>query len=250
MHTSSYYIISGREEQGKDAILTGDEAHHLSRVNRARVGERVELLDGCGNVYEATVMKLEKTAVELRIESKREIGRPFPVDLALAVIKAGRMDLVAEKCTEIGVRRIIPYLCERSIWKGDGEDAGKKHERLVRKIESACKQCGQPWFPEVAPIMEFSELLELFPGYRKIFVADAMGQAALRHGDFSGSGSVLGITGPEGGLSGKERSLLTEAGAEPLSLGRFRLRSETAAICLVFRLVTEGESMSGNQRPD
>lgn len=225
-------------------ILDGDEAHHLSRVSRVRVGDRVELLDGHGTISEATVLKIQKTSVELRIESKRTIEKPYPVDLALAVIKAGRMDLVAEKCTEIGVRRIIPYLCERSVWKGDEEDAANKRERLVRKIESACKQCGQPWFPEVTPILKFQGLAGMIPGYAKTFLADAAGRTSLGRDDFPGTGPVLGITGPEGGFSEAERSQLADAGAESLSLGRFRLRSETAAICLAFRLLVECESTS------
>lgn len=224
--------------------LAGDEARHLARVNRAKEGDRVRLLNGRGTVSEATVARIQKASVDLRIESRRTVEKPFPVDLAIAVIKAGRMDLVAEKCTEIGVRRIIPYLCERSVWRGDEEDAEGKRERLVRKIESACKQCGQPWFPEVVPIIGFEELAGMIPGYAKTFLADSGGGAALRSGDFAGGGPVLGITGPEGGLSDGERSRLADAGAEFLSLGRFRLRSETAAICLTFRLLVEGESTS------
>ncbi len=244
MHTISYYVYSEKDVLGDVVILGGDEGHHLSRVSRARVGDRVGLLDGRGTISEATVLKIQKTSVELRIESKRTVEKPYPVDLALAVIKAGRMDLVAEKCTEIGVRRIIPYLCERSVWKGNEEDAANKRERLVRKVESACKQCGQPWFPEVTPIMKFQGLAGMIPGYAKTFLADAGGRARLCRDDFAGKAPVLGITGPEGGLSDGEHSQLADAGAEFLSLGRFRLRSETAAICLAFRLLVEGESTS------
>ncbi|MCU0639280.1 MAG: 16S rRNA (uracil(1498)-N(3))-methyltransferase [Candidatus Krumholzibacteria bacterium] len=244
MHTISYYICSEKDVRGDGVILGGDEAHHLSRVSRAKAGDMVGLLDGRGTIIEATVVKIQKTSVELRIESKRTVERPYPVDLALAVIKAGRMDLVAEKCTEIGVRRIIPYLCERSVWKGDEEDAGNKRERLVRKVESACKQCGQPWFPEIMPIIKFQDMAGMIPGYWKTYLADAGGRTYLHRCDVIGKGPVLGITGPEGGLSDCERSQLADAGAESLSLGRFRLRSETAAICLAFRLLVEGESTS------
>ncbi len=233
-----YFIVRAGDIGEKTARLRGEEYHHLAKVLRIREGERVRLLDGDGGLYESSVSRYENGEAILDLLSTSRPPRPRPVDLALPLFKAGRMDAAVEKCGELGVRAIIPFRSERSIWKEHGGDKEKKLERLRRKIESACKQAGQPYFPRVEDIVHFKGLISMIPLYPKVFLAD---------GEFGGGPDftredpkrpLLGIVGPEGGLTDEEREMILRSGAEALSLGNSRLRSETAAICLSFLLLS------------
>lgn len=219
--------------------MTGPELHHIRRVSRVRSGETITLLDGEGGVYTAGVEDLNDSEAVLKVISFEQAERRGSVDIAVGVTKGPRLDMAVEKCSELGARRFLPFTCRRSVWRGDADERIQKRDRLVRKIIAASKQSGQPYFPEVSRVLEFDALAGILSGYRKVFLADC-GGGALEDlgGDFEGD-AVLGIVGPEGGLSEGEISILLERKAVPLSLGPFRLRSETAAICLLYRLLLE-----------
>ncbi len=224
--------------------MIGPEFHHLVRVSRVKVGEIVKLLDGSGGIYEAMVEKIRDGEATLLIKSFFESEEPAPIDMALPLIRAPRLDIAFEKCAEIGVRKIIPYISERSVWRGGGQDVVHKRERLTRKVVAACKQSGQPHFPEVDQIRNFASLLEMLSTYSGVYLADRESEVTAIDMTENEGGQVLGIVGPEGGLSVGERESLVAHGAVPLSLGSFRLRSETAAICLLYRLRTDLQSAS------
>lgn len=164
-------------------------------------------------------------------------AEPFPVDIAIGIIKAPRFDLAVEKCTELGVRRIVPFTAERSVWRGANGEGKLKVERIRRKIVAACKQSGRPHFPAIDRIESFESLVELVSGYEAVFVADRHRGSAVPADALAVEGPVLGVVGPEGGLSGEERERLVGGGAKLISLGPLRLRTETAAICLSYRLL-------------
>ncbi|MCK4235798.1 MAG: RNA methyltransferase, partial [Candidatus Krumholzibacteria bacterium] len=187
-------------------------------------------------LFEARVRDISGSQVELEVLSCFEAKAPPVVDMALAVTRAPRLDMAVEKCSEIGVRRIIPFISSRSIWRGDGRSNERKRDRLVRKAETACKQSGQPFFPEVSRVISFNSLVGIIPSYAGAYLAHRGGENLEVLPREMGVGGVLGIVGPEGGLTSEELDSLQEAKAVLLSLGHFRLRSETAAICLLFKL--------------
>ncbi len=220
----------------KSIVVTGEEHHHLARVRRVREGDDVTVLDGSGGIYETTLVRLGRDAAILHVRSYRKAPAPPAIDMALAVTKAHRLDLAVEKCTEIGVRRFIPFTADRSVWRGGEKEAARKQGRLQRKILAACKQSGNPYFPAVRDLMDFNGLLAALDEYAVVCIADRDGMPLTSATDGSGRGWILGIVGPEGGFNDRERSALLGAGALAVSLGQYVLRSETAAICLLVRL--------------
>ncbi|MDZ7860157.1 MAG: 16S rRNA (uracil(1498)-N(3))-methyltransferase [Candidatus Krumholzibacteriota bacterium] len=232
MADSRYFYLSEDNIDSKNVYLSESESHHLSVVSRIKKGERVKLLDGRGGIYHARVKQSDarKTLVEITCKKKSEVL--FRPDIAIPLIRANRMDVAVEKSAELGARRIIPYLSERTIWRGEKKEAAKKKERLNRKVIAACKQSGQAYFPEVESIICFNDLLNIIDEYERVYLARRGGTRKAENGVTSDK--VLGITGPEGGLTKNEENMLQERGAIPVSLGNSRLRSETAAICLVF----------------
>ncbi|MFO7914845.1 MAG: RsmE family RNA methyltransferase [Candidatus Krumholzibacteriales bacterium] len=232
-----YFYVRNDNITGETGHIDPDEAHHLLSVCRARKGDTVDLLDGEGGIYRAVITDFAGGTVEFRLLESRMEERRFRPDIAIAVIKGGRMDIAVEKCAEIGVGRIIPYRSSRTVWRGGGEDARRKRERLHRKVVAACKQSGQPFFPEVEEVVDFSEMLEIASSYHGIYLADRAGKKL----DGPAAESSVGIVGPEGGLSAGERQQALAAGAVPVCLGDTRLRTETAAACMVFYLRMIGE---------
>lgn len=224
-------------ERGGTILLDGSELHHCVGVSRTRVGDVVKLLDGSGGTYEARVARIGAHEAVLEVISFSKAIEPPPVDIAIGIIKAPRFDLAVEKCTELGVRRLIPFSAERSVWRGEGGEGDLKVERIRRKIVASCKQSGRPYFPGIDRVESFESLVERLPAYEAVFVADQHSASSGPEAAQAGDGPVLGIVGPEGGLSGEETERLVGKGAKLLSLGPFRLRTETAAICLSYRLM-------------
>jgi 16S rRNA (uracil1498-N3)-methyltransferase len=224
--------VSKDDTDKRDVCLSVEESHHLSVISRIKKGEIVTLLDGCGGIYNARVKRIDERKSLVEIVDSRKAEVLFRPDIAIPVIRANRMNIAVEKCVELGVRRIIPYLSERTIWRGNKQDAKKKVEKLNRKVIAACKQSGQAYFPQVESIFSFNGFLNLLAEYERIYLAQSGAEHKVKSAGISGR--VLGIVGPEGGLAGEEKNMILRGGALSISLGRSRLRSETAAVCLVF----------------
>ncbi len=234
MGDKRYFHLNRNSIEGRIAFLSEKESHHLTNVSRIGKGEAVGLLDGRGGTYRGVIEDSNPRRVSIKLTESKFAQRGFMPDLALAVIKGSRMDLAVEKCSEIGVGRIIPFLCRRSVWRGGRNKRAAKRERLQRKVVSACKQAVQPYFAEVLEPVDFDRMLFMTRSYSAVFLARRGG---LSKGSLPGNnGSVLGIVGPEGGFSDEEMRAMEADGATTISLGDSRLRSETAAICLIFHL--------------
>jgi 16S rRNA (uracil1498-N3)-methyltransferase len=229
-------VIARVDPGEKSIVVTGAEHHHLAKVRRVKEGGDVTVLDGSGGIYETRVARLSRDTAILHVRSYRKMSGPPAIDMALAMTKAHRLDFAVEKCTEIGVRRFIPFTADRSVWRGGEKEAARKQDRLQRKVLAACKQSGNPYFPAVEDLLDFNGLLAVLDEYAVVCIADREGRPLTSVTDGSGQGRILGIVGPEGGFSDGERSELVGAGALAVSLGPHVLRSETAAICLLVRL--------------
>jgi 16S rRNA (uracil1498-N3)-methyltransferase len=202
------------------------------------IGDVVKLIDGRGGTYEARLKRIDGREAVFEVLSFATAPEPPPVDIAIGIIKAPRFDIAVEKCTELGVRRLIPFRAERSVWRGGEGEAELKVERVRRKITASCKQSGRSHIPAIEGIESFDSLLERIAAYAGAVVADQHAASADRDAGERASGPVLGIVGPEGGLSSEELERLVARGAGLVSLGPFRLRAETAAICLAYRLMS------------
>ena len=135
MSQERFFIIDGSPAKGDVVVLGEGESRHLFKVVRAKPGDEVTLLDGEGGKYRAvirtggTIGGLKKgSGVTAEIVSAIQAGPGYAVDVAVPLIKSHRMDLAVEKCAEMGVRRIIPFQCERSIWKGGEKESRKKQD--------------------------------------------------------------------------------------------------------------------------
>jgi 16S rRNA (uracil1498-N3)-methyltransferase len=204
--------------------LPEGEAHHVLEVLRGRVGDTLEVVDTERRLFVAELHEGREAVVLQALETPAEDVEIF---LYQAVPKGGRMDLVVEKATEVGVTRIVPLVTERGVVKPrDG-----KVERWRRVAEAAARQSLRLRVPEVPDPVYFPEA-----------VREAGGDGVLLHNaldldplEARVSSPVSLFVGPEGGWSEEEMRLAEEAGLAFAQLGPYRLRSETAGMVAVVR---------------
>jgi len=228
------------------ARLQGDEARHLSRVLRAKVGDAVTLFDGRGRSWLARVASMGRNDVGLEIERELSApesappeaatGGPAHVTLAVALPKGDRQKWMVEKLTELGVARLVPLATTRGV----AEATSGAQARLERVVVEACKQSGRNTLMEIAPGMTLAQLAAGPAAAARCVVADPGGSGVLPPPRTAAPGfpaGWLGLVGPEGGFTPEELAAADRMGCARIGLGPHILRVETAAIALAVRLL-------------
>ena len=141
------------------AELSGVEARHLSQVLRLKAGDKVELFDGKGTVAVATIKNASGKKVTLQVEDVKVFEKPkVQIILAVSVAKGERFDWLIEKCTELGVDRIVPVLFERTVKQPKNP---KIVERWNNIAISAAKQCRRAFLPQIDKAVTLPEAVEI-----------------------------------------------------------------------------------------
>jgi 16S rRNA (uracil1498-N3)-methyltransferase len=218
------------EVSGNRAALTGSHAQHLSRVLRVRIGQTFDIATGEG-VRSGTVSAIHDSRVEFELgEAVIEQVAPT-ITLALAIFKFDRMEWAIEKCTELGVARIIPVIAQRSE-SHLASAAIKRVERWARIARQASEQARRASPPEIDDPVKVKELIK-FPAANRVLLSESEHEMMLRDAVPERAEEILLAVGPEGGWTAAEIQLLSSEGWTTASLGNTILRAETAAIAAV-----------------
>ena len=211
--------------------LPEEESRHCVKVLRLVEGDEIDIVDGSGMWHHAriTMAHQKRCAVELVHSEENAPHWPHKIVVAIAPTKnMDRIEWMAEKCTEMGIDRIIPLLCHNS------ERKEVKTERLRKILVSAMKQSLKATLPqldEMTPIMKVINMP--FEGKRFICYCDMSLPREQRKTfarEYSATEDALILIGPEGDFSPEEVSAALAAGFIPVTLGQSRLRTETAAV--------------------
>jgi 16S rRNA (uracil1498-N3)-methyltransferase len=227
---SERFFISSTID-GESAALSGPEAHHLSHVLRAKVGDVVTLFDGSGSEFTARVQKIAKQHVEFVIEERRKINRESATSLTLAVAlpKGDRQRCLIEKAVELGVSRLVPLLTNRGV----AQPVDSALDRLKRAVIEASKQCGRNRLMEIANPCDLNALIENSKSISVRLFAHLGGQSLSELQKASHeSREIIAAIGPEGGFTDEELATAISGGWTKISLGPRILRIETAAIAI------------------
>ena len=219
------------ERHGDTAALTGTNAAHLARVLRARVGQQFDISLGT-QVRQGTITLVTDERVEFSLGEEVAAAAVIPIHLYLAIFKFDRFEWAIEKCTELGVARIVPFVARRTE-SHLAAAAAKRAERWRRIALEAAQQSRRVSPPEINDPVKFKQALEA-PG-RRIVLAESEQRILLRdvlESEATGREVSLAI-GPEGGWAAEELSQFEEAHWQRASLGSTILRAETAAITSV-----------------
>src|SRR5690349_23764499 len=142
--------------------LTADEARHLRDVLRLKAGDEVYVFDGRGREFRCTVVKITRAAAEMRIEAEVAPAKPesqLQLNLCVALLKGEKFDLVVQKATELGVRKITPLITRHAdIHLRDAADATKRVARWQRIALEAAKQSGRAFVPEISLPVAFDSV--------------------------------------------------------------------------------------------
>lgn len=218
--------------------LGREESHHLTRVLRLNVADEVELVDGAGNLYCGRIQSLGE--IVLVGEIKRQAAAEqdaSPLWVCQGDLKGKKMDVVVQKCTELGVSRILPFTSSRS--QGRLEPIRREHRRKRWEtiVKSACKQSGRLTLMACEADAALPELLtgSVLPEQAlKILFWEE--EQTLHLADLNWQEEEKPfclMLGPEGGFSGAEVEMARNNGWLIVSLGRQVLRAETATIAAV-----------------
>ncbi len=227
-----FFAYKGQIENG-GFIIDGGDAAHIASVLRCKTGDELIICDGEGTDYYCTIAEADKKRVVAKInESCPNSTEPrVSITLYQGLPKSDKMELIIQKCVEIGLTRIVPVKTEFAVAKLDGKEE-KKRERWQKIAESAAKQCGRGKIPLVDKAMTFAEALEDSRGCQgRIIPYENETERGIKQFATAFKGdSVAVFIGPEGGFSPKEIELAVKDGLTSVTLGKRILRTETAGL--------------------
>ena len=232
--------LPGNWAEGTTTSLPREQSDHLVKVLRLRSGAVVEIFDGEGRRWSATLTGAERGSYQLQIGAALA-DEPEPrlqLTLLQGIARGEKMDWIVQKATELGVHAIQPLITEFSVVRVDARQSERKAGHWLAVARSACEQCGRSRVPVVSAPIELREFASAAPAQpdTQRWVLDpganaSLVQAADRlRGQDAIPRRLQIVVGPEGGLSATELQQLLALGATPLALGPRILRSETAAI--------------------
>ncbi len=228
-------FIRSELQTGQDLELDKEQAHYLGRALRLRPGDALTIFSAGSGEFEAKLTSIGKSNGEIAVGAAVVTATESPLKLHLVqgVSRGERMDLVVQKATELGVKRISPVLTEYAMVKLEGSRASKRREHWQKIAESACEQSGRtrpPLIDEPMPLKNWFGSKTSETDVDLILKPNAAtAMASLK----APQTKVCLLIGPEGGFSDNEYEDAEISGFTAVSLGPRVLRTETAAIAAI-----------------
>ncbi len=211
-----------------------EESKHIARVLRLKTGDKIILTNGSGKIFTGIVASDNQKKCVVQVLDHYESASPPPVNIHIAVAPTkniARLEWFVEKATEAGITEITPMICDHS------ERTGIKTERLKKITIAAIKQSQQPWLPVINELTDFADVIQRpANGQRFIAYIDEIKPPELLKNACRPGDHVTVLIGPEGDFSNNEIDAAIQAGYVPISLGKNRLRTETAALAACFTI--------------
>jgi 16S rRNA (uracil1498-N3)-methyltransferase len=230
--------------EAAELALPPEAARHV-QVLRLQPGEALTVFNGEGGEWAAEVLRMGRQTVDVKLLAHHDVSRELRcrVTLAVGMPANERMDALVEKATELGVAAIVPLHCKRSVLKLVGERAEKRGRHWQAVAVAAAEQSGRTLVPRIEPVQTVEDWLAGLGGATRVgstaqqrrllsFAADALNAQHL----LAPCSEWLLLSGPEGGLDGKEEAAARLHGFLPLSLGPRVLRADTAPLAALAAL--------------
>lgn len=245
------FFIKQTDISNNNIIIEGEDVQHISKVLRLKEGDNIVLCDQQGTDYNVVIENISKQTVKTTIIDKEPSkGEPsMEVVLYQGIPKSTKMDLIIQKCTEMGITRIVPVFTTRTIVKLESDkDEAKKVSRWTKIAEEAAKQSARGIVPRIDMPMNLEKALM---DSRKLDVTlipyelekDMSVKAALQG---KTAKSVGFFVGPEGGFSTAEIDRAKQNNVMPVTLGSRIMRTETAGFAMLTCIMYEYDQMKTN----
>ena len=249
---SKFFVENSQINDNKIQII-GDDVNHISNVLRMKKEDELQICNQrTGENYICQIITFNKNSVECKIKEKIEETTESNVNITIfqGIPKFEKMELIIQKNTEIGVKKIVPVLMERTVVKLDDKIANKKIERWQKIAETAAKQSMRDIIPKIENIIRIKDMKS--SNYDAVIVAYENEEKNMlkqelknlkdsKKTEESKTYNIAIVIGPEGGISEKEIEILKENNAKFVSLGKRILRTETAGIVMSGNILYELE---------
>lgn len=220
-------------QSGQLLRLPARQSNYLCKVLRMQSGRELWLFNGRGGAWLCQIDEADAKQALVSVEAfdQENHESPLQLELAIALSKGDRFELVLQKATELGITRIQPMMTEHTDVKLNAERLKKKHEHWQGVLISACEQSGRNLVPELLPVTGFGDLLSQ-PSTMTGILLDPLSSGKLSGLRLPENGIRLYV-GPEGGFSELELDLARKAGLQGIRLGPRVLRTETAPLAII-----------------
>ena len=237
-----FFINSKNVEKNCVTISDLENYRHIAKSLRARIGEKLLLIDETQIQYETIISKIDSEKIVCHIEKKYPSNRDLDFDLYLAQspLRSDSQLTIVEKATELGIRSIYPIITDNCAVSLD--NALKKVPKWQRIMYEASKQCERAKIPEcyepsyLDKVLsnKFDKILVLAERSTEISLKEYLYKNPITKGE-----KVLVIVGPEGGFSQKEFDFFKSKNLPLITLGNLILKAETAVITALGNIIYE-----------
>ena len=228
-----HFFVEPGQMEGEQVRITGPDVNHMKNALRMKAVEQFLVSYGQGGDYLCRLEELDAGRALGRILEKRESAElPSSIWLYQGLPKSDKMEFIIQKAAELGAAAVVPVVTRNTVVKLDAKKAKERVRRWQAIAESGAKQSKRSRIPQVGEVLNFEvpyENQEGMAATKRIFDSLKPGM------------SVAVMIGPEGGFDPLEIEKAQKAGAEPISLGRRILRTETAAVTMLSALMLKLE---------
>lgn len=225
-------------------ILEGEEARHIAKSLRMRVGDMLTVTDGGGKDYGCQIQAIDRDTVTLAVCYQQACNSEptCAVTIYQGVPKSQKMEDIIQKCVELGVTCIVPTLTKRSISRPDPKQAGKKNQRYQKIALEAAQQSGRGIVPQIEQQITLKQAISTDKSKKKIVFYEG-GGCSLKDIVSPTDTAVSVYIGPEGGFDPDEVEALASAGAVVATLGPRILRTQTAPVAALTAIMLLTDNM-------
>lgn len=229
---------------GERAVITGEDAKHISAVLRMKKGDLAVICDNGGNDFLCRITVSEKDFTELEVLEHRKNEAEADVNITLfqCLPKGDKMDFIVQKATELGAIRIVPTLSKRCVSRPDLKSTAKKIQRWQKIAEEAAKQSGRGKIPQISPLTDFATAAKEYGKKGLGILFYECGGESLNKLIYADIKEIGIFVGSEGGFEPEEAELATSCGICAATLGKRILRCETAPVAALALLM----NLTGN----
>ena len=234
------FFVEPHQIQDKRIVIEGSDVNHIKNVLRMKPGEELSVSNGQdGKEYRCGIVSFEEEQVicELRFVKEDGVELSSQVYLFQGLPKADKMELIIQKCVELGVHAVVPVAAKRCVVKLDDKKAKAKIARWQGIAEAAAKQSKRRIVPEVMDVMSFREAIQYVRDFEIKVIPYELAEDMSKTREIINSlrpGQKIAIfIGPEGGLEESEVREAMENGIQPVTLGKRILRTETAGFTIL-----------------
>lgn len=245
------FFVSSNQIVNNEIRILNEDVNHIKNVLRLQKNDKIQICDkDSSKKYICEIAEVSKECIVCRIleMDNSKIEGNIELTVFQGLPKSDKMELIIQKCTELGAYDFVPVEFDRSVVKLNSKDASKKIERWQKIAEMAAKQSKRDLIPEVKQLINIKALCDEIKNYDLVLLAfeneneNSLKNELLKIKKTKDKIKIAVIIGPEGGIEEKEVDVLQNSGAKVITLGKRILRTETAALSMASIIMYELET--------